>query len=51
MSGEKQDDRKVMDKNVRDLVDAGAKPDTAKQMSRESMQRMDRKLRDEGKRS
>jgi len=48
--GEKQDDRKVMDHVTRDLVQSGVKPEKAKQMARESMIRVDRKLRKQGKR-
>ncbi|MBT7096497.1 hypothetical protein HN937_03925 [Candidatus Poribacteria bacterium] len=50
MSGEKQDDRKVMSNNVRDMVASGVKPDKARQMARESMIRVDRRQREEGKR-
>lgn len=48
--GEKQDDRRVMDRNVKDMVESGVKPDKAREMARDSMIRTDRKLRDEGKR-
>lgn len=48
--GEGQDDRKIIDRNTRDLIDSGVKPDVAKRMARESMERVDRKLRNEGKR-
>lgn len=48
--GERQGDREVMDRNKRDLVDAGVKPEKADQMARDSMKRVDRKLREEGKR-
>jgi len=50
MSGEKQGDREVMDRNTRDLVDAGVRPEKAEEMARESMRRIDRKQREEGKR-
>ncbi len=43
--GEKQGDREVMDRNVRDLVEANVPPDKAREMAKESMQRVDRKLR------
>jgi len=48
--GEKQGDRDVIDRNTRDLVESGVRPDVAKRMARESMERVDRKLRDERKR-
>tara|TARA_R110000823_G_scaffold4724_1_gene18703 strand:+ start:1664 stop:1813 length:150 start_codon:yes stop_codon:yes gene_type:complete len=48
--GEKIGDRKVMDTNVRDMVESGVKPERARKEARESMQRVDRKLRDQGKR-
>lgn len=49
-SGEKKGDREIIDRNTRDLVNSGVKPDKAEKMARESMERVDRKLRDEGKR-
>tara|TARA_Y100000310_G_C20531866_1_gene738879 strand:- start:776 stop:895 length:120 start_codon:yes stop_codon:yes gene_type:complete len=39
-----------MRNNQRDLVEAGVKPKKAEQMARDSMKRVDRKLREEGKR-
>jgi len=48
--GEKAGDRRVMDDNARDLVDAGIPASKARQLARESMQRVDGKLRREGKR-
>ena len=50
MSGEKQDDRKVIDQNTRDAIASGVDPRKAQQMARESMIRTDRRLREEGKR-
>jgi hypothetical protein len=50
MSGEREIDRKVMDNNVRDAVKSGVKPDVARKLARESMIRVDRKQREEGKR-
>ena len=50
MSGEKQDDRKVMENNTRDLVNSGVKPAKAEQLARESMKRVDRQLREKGER-
>lgn len=50
MSGERQDDRKVIEGNVKDMVQSGVKREKAEQLARESMIRVDRKLREEGKR-
>lgn len=50
MSGEKAGDRQVIESNTRDLINAGVKRDKAEQMARESMRRVDQKLRDQGKR-
>lgn len=50
MSGEKQGDRDVMSRNTRDLVNSGVPARKAEDMARESMIRMDRKLREQGKR-
>ena len=49
-NGERDRDREVMRRNQKDLIDGGVRPEKAEQMARESMQRVDRKLRDEGKR-
>lgn len=49
-SGEKDGDRQVMDGNTRDLVEAGVPADKARRLARESMQRVDRQQRREGKR-
>ena len=48
--GERDGDRAVMEKNKRDLVDGGVRPDVAERMARESMRRVDAKLREQGKR-
>lgn len=48
--GEKQGDREIIDRNTRDLIASNVRPDVAKRMARESMERVDRKLRNEGKR-
>ena len=49
--GEKQGDRETMDRVTRDLVEANVPASKARELARESMQRVDRKLRKEGKRS
>ena len=49
-NGERDGYREVMRRNQRDLVEGGVDPRKAEKMARESMQRVDRKLRDEGKR-
>lgn len=48
--GEGQRDREVIRKNIRDMVESGVKPERARQEAVESMRRVDRKMRDEGKR-
>ena len=50
MSGERAGDRKIIEENKRDMVQSGVKPAIADQRARESMIRVDRKLREEGKR-
>jgi len=50
VSGEREGDRDVMSRNTRDLMDAGIKREKAEKMARESMLRVDRKMREEGKR-
>lgn len=47
---EREGDRKVIENNTRDLVQSGIKPKKAEQMARESMIRVDRKLREKGER-
>ena len=49
-SGEKPGDRRVMDNTTRDLVESGVAPAKARQLARESMQRIDSKQRRDGKR-
>ena len=48
--GEREGDREVMRRNQRDLREAGVSQEKAEKAARESMQRVDRKLREEGKR-
>jgi len=48
--GERSGDRKIIEENKRDMVESGVKPRKAEQLARESMIRVDRKLREEGKR-
>jgi len=50
MAGEGREDRKIIEEHIRDLRQHGVNHETAERMARESMQRVDRKLRDEGKR-
>lgn len=50
MSGEREGDRKIIADNKRDMIESGVKPKKAEQLARESMIRVDRKLREEGKR-
>ena len=50
MSGEREIDRKVIENNTRDAIASGMKPDKARKMATESMKRVDRRLREEGKR-
>lgn len=50
MSGEKQGDRAAMDRMTQRIMSNGVPADKAAQAARESMVRVDRKLRDEGKR-
>lgn len=50
MAGERDGDRDVIHRNTRDLIESGVKPKLAKKLARESMERVDRRLRDEGKR-
>lgn len=50
MSGEREGDRDVMQRNTRDLMESGMKREKAEKMARESMLRVDRKLREQGKR-
>jgi len=49
-NGEREGDREVMHRNKRDLIEGGVNPKKADEMARDSMRRVDRKLRDEGKR-
>jgi hypothetical protein len=39
-----------MERNKKDLIDAGVKPAKADEMARESMRRVDRQLREQGRR-
>jgi|ETNvirnome_2_300_1030623.scaffolds.fasta_scaffold08805_6 hypothetical protein len=48
--GERSGDRQVMENNTRDLVESGVPSDKARQLARESMQRVDQKLRRKGQR-
>lgn len=48
--GERDGDREIISRNTADLMKAGVKQDKAEAMARESMVRVDRRLRDEGKR-
>lgn len=48
--GEKQGDREAMDRMTARILKNVPDPRKAEQMARESMVRVDRKLRDEGKR-
>lgn len=50
MSGERKDDRQVIERTTRDLIQGGMKPEVAEQKARESMRRVDDQLRREGKR-
>lgn len=50
MSGEKDDDRRVIDTNTRDLVKSGVDPRKAEQMARDSMRKVDRQMREKGTR-
>lgn len=48
--GERDGDREVMRRNQGDLVKSGVDPRKAEKMARESMVRVDRQLREQGKR-
>lgn len=48
--GERGGDREVIERHTRELREAGVSPRRAEEMARESMRRVDRKLRDEGRR-
>lgn len=48
--GERHGDREAMEKNTRELRDSGLSSRKAEELARESMRRVDRKLRDEGRR-
>ena len=48
--GEKPDDRRVIDTNTRDLVRSGVDARKAEQMARDSMRKVDREMREKGKR-
>lgn len=48
--GERDGDRKVIENTTRDMINSGVNPRKAEQLARESMIRVDRKLRNEGKR-
>ena len=48
--GEGKRDREIIQDHVKHLREAGVDHKRAEQMARESMVRVDRKLRDEGKR-
>ncbi|MCB9763922.1 MAG: hypothetical protein H6739_29395 [Alphaproteobacteria bacterium] len=50
MSGEGQRDRQIIDENARSLVESGVKPKKAEEMAKAAMRRVDRKLREQGKR-
>lgn len=50
MAGERDGDREVMRNVQRDLVESGVNPRKAEQLARESMERVDRRLREERKR-
>lgn len=50
MSGEKRGDRAAMERVIGRIRSDGVPYKQAKRMARESMERVDRKLRDEGKR-
>ena len=50
MSGEKTGDRAAMERVIRRIRGDGVSYKQARKMARESMERVDRKLRDEGKR-
>lgn len=48
--GEIRRGREVINNNTRDLIESGVRPETAREMARESMRRVDRQQREEGKR-
>lgn len=48
--GEREIDREVIENNTRDIIESGVAPDKARQMAVDSMRRVDRKMRREGKR-
>ena len=48
--GEREGDREIMRRNERDLREAGVSREKAEKAARESMIRVDRKMREEGKR-
>lgn len=48
--GERDGDRAVIERNVRDMIDSRVPAKKAEQLARESMLRVDRKLREQGKR-
>lgn len=48
--GEREIDREVIENNTRDIIESGVAPDKARQMAVDSMRRVDRQLRSEGKR-
>lgn len=50
MSGERQGDREVIDRMTKRIASDGVPPDKANEKARESMRRVDQRLREEGRR-
>lgn len=50
MSGEIKGGREIIERHTKELIDHGVKATTAEKMARESMVRVDRQQRREGKR-
>lgn len=50
MAGEIRDGRAIIDRHTQELIDHGVKPGKAEQMARDSMRRVDRQQREQGKR-
>ena len=48
--GEREGDRAVMERNTKDLRDSGVPQKKAEEMARESLRRVDRRLREKGER-
>jgi hypothetical protein len=50
MSGERKGDREAIDRVTERIIGNGVRPEEAHEAARKSMERVDRKMREEGKR-